>query len=391
MDVIDQARLDRVQSLMKDKGIDVLVCRLPENVVYLTEYWPHHGVSVAVLMQSGLPELHAPEVEAEWASPECAEIVPFGWSLLKDPDVYVTFRGILERAAKRLGAGAVVGVELSAEVVGPTYRSAEPIVPAAPWQDLLADVFSDATLVDVGGVLEEARGVKTPYEVKKLRTTAEIAEEAILHAISKIEPGMTEVQIGALVEWKARADGPGHNGARLVRCSADVAAGLNSAKAVLLVPSTNYAVKKGDLVMIEVGTVVDGYWSDLTYMHVVGDEPSDRQREVHNAVLAAQRAAIAALRPGTPQSRPDEIARAELERADLAKYYPHITGHGIGRRYHEWVPMLMPGSAAPLESGMYTAVEPGVYIPGFGGIRIEDNVLVTDEGPQLLSTPRQPW
>lgn len=376
---------------MKDQGIDVLVCRLPENVVYLTEYWPHHGVSVALLFQTGAPQLHAPEVEAEWAVPGWADVHPFGWSLLKDPDVYATYRDILGECAADLHPGnAVVAVEQTAEVVGPSYRSAEPIVPAAPWHAMLAEVFAKATLVDATPILSEARGIKSPYEIEKLRTTAEVAEAAIKYAISKIEPGMSEAHIGALVEFHARSEGPGRNGARLVRCSAEVAAGLNTTKAVLLIPSTEYAVREGDLVMIEVGTVVDGYWSDLTYMAVVG-EPTDRQREVHNALLKAQHAAMAALVPGNPQSLPDQIAREELDRAGLGQYYPHITGHGIGLRYHEWVPMLMPGASGLLAAGMYTAVEPGVYIPGFGGIRIEDNVVVGETGPMPLSTPRFPW
>lgn len=389
---VDKVRLERLQGLMKEQGIDALVCRLPENVVYLTEYWPHHGVSVAVVLQTGAPQLYLPEVEAEWAVPGFADVHPFGWLLLKDPDVYATFRDMLGELAADLGPGrAVIGVEQTPEVVGPSYRSAEPIVPSAPWRELLGEVFADATLVDATPVLSESRGIKSPYEIDRLRTTAEIAEAAIQYAISKIEPGMTEVHIGALVEFHARTYGPGHNGARLVRCSAEVAAGANSEKAVLLIPSTTYATREGDLVMIEVGTVVDGYWSDLTYMAVVGGRPSDRQREVHNAVLVAQKSAVAVVAPGNPQVLPDQVARRELERAGLAQYYPHITGHGIGLRYHEWVPLLMPGATGVLETGMYTAVEPGVYIPGFGGIRIEDNVLVGETGPVPLSTPRQPW
>lgn len=391
MTAIDQARLDRLQALMKEQGVDLLVCRLPENVVYLTDYWPHHGVSVALIFQNGLPQLLAPEVEAEWAEQGWADVYPFGWSLLKDADLYVTYRDLLSGIVSKLAIGsAVVGIEENSEVVGPTYRSAEPIVPAAPWHALLAEVFDKAKLVDSSSLLGEARAIKTAYEVDKLQIAAEIAEAGINHALSQLERGMTEVQIGALVEFHARGEGPGRRGARLVRCSAEVTAGPNSTKAVLLVPSTTYVIREGDLVMIEVGTVVDGYWSDLTYMGVVG-EPNARQREVHNAVLDAQLAAVAAVKPGNPSYMPDQMAREVLDSAGLGQYFPHITGHGIGLRYHEWAPMLMPGSEAPLREGMYTSVEPGVYIPGFGGIRIEDNVLVGADGPVPLSTLRKPW
>jgi len=143
-------------------------------------------------------------------------------------------------------------------------------------------------------------------------------------------------------------------------------------------------------VMVELATVVDGYWSDLTYVSVAG-EPNDRQREVHNRVLEAQQAAAERMRPGVPFSEPDSAARRVLEKAGLGEYFVHITGHGVGLRYHEFIPFLMPGATGILETGMVSSVEPGVYIQDFGGIRIEDNVAVGADGPIFLSTPRKPW
>jgi Xaa-Pro dipeptidase len=172
---------------------------------------------------------------------------------------------------------------------------------------------------------------------------------------------------------------------------AEVGAGpVGSTKGTLLVPSSTRRVEAGDIVMVELATVVDGYWSDLTYVAVAG-EPSARQKEVHNAVLEAQQTAAKALQPGALFSAPDAAARAVLEKAGLAEYFPHITGHGIGLRYHEFVPFLMPGADGVLQEGMVTSVEPGVYIEGFGGIRIEDNVAVGPDGPIFLSTARKPW
>lgn len=391
MAAVDTVRLERLQRMMAEAGLDVLVCRLPENVTYITNYWPHHGVSVAVLFREGRPALFVPEIEEEYTDIAWADVQTFGWLLLKDPDVYDSFRKALGGVAARLKLGsATIGIERNAEVIGPTYRSAEPIVPAAPWHAMLEEVFAGAKLVDATQLLEKSRGIKTDYEIAKMRVAAEIAEMGMRHGLANMQPGMTEAQIGALVEYKIRADGPGHEGARLVRPLAEVAAGANTVKATLLIPSTNYATRVGDLVMIEMGVIVDGYWSDLTYMGVIG-EPSERQREIHNIVLDAELAAREAVRPGTPMSEPDRIAREVLSRAGLAEYYPHITGHGIGLRYHEWTPLLMPGNDALLEQGMVTSVEPGVYIPGFGGIRIEDNVVVGADGPVLLSTPRKPW
>jgi Xaa-Pro aminopeptidase len=123
----------------------------------------------------------------------------------------------------------------------------------------------------------------------------------------------------------------------------------------------------------------------------VAGEPSERQREVYNAVLEAQQAATRYLRAGASFADPDRAAREVLDRAGLGQYFVHITGHGVGLRYHEFIPVLMPGASGILETNMVCSVEPGVYIPEFGGIRIEDDVAVGDEGPVFLSTPRQPW
>jgi Xaa-Pro aminopeptidase len=378
--------------MMDETGLDALVCRLPENVVYLTEYWPHHGISVAVLAREGKPTLFVPEVEASWGNPNWAEVVPFGWALLKDRDLYASYRELLGSIFAQLGLReATVGVEQALEVVGTTYRHAEPIVPAAPWHQLLEDLLTDTTLVDATDLLQAAKLIKTDYDLKRLRVANELAEMGTSEFLAKLEPGMMEVEISALIEGTIRAQGAGYKGARLVWAEAEVASGsVNTAKANLLIPSTDRVILEGDLVMVEMATVMDGYYSDLTYMAVAG-QPSERQREVHNAVLQAQRAASQEMRPGSSYQDPDRAARHVLDSAGLGEYFVHVTGHGLGFRFHESTPFLMPGAQGTLAKGMVSSIEPGVYIPGFGGIRIEDNVAVGESGPEFLSTPRQPW
>jgi Xaa-Pro dipeptidase len=388
---VDTQRLARLQSGMREAGLAALVLRLPENVVYATEYWPHHGVSVAIVPPEGQPLLLVPEIEAEYADPAWAEVVPFGWALLKDGDLYASYRRLLGEAATRWGLrGAPVGAELGFEIVAPSYRAAEPIVPAAPWAAALAEAFGEGVR-DASGLIHSARAIKTPHELEKLRLANRIAELGMRAFLERLEPGMREAQVGALIEQVIRSEGPGTGGARLLRASAEVSAGAaGSVKATLLIPSTGRVIAPGDLVLVELGTVVDGYWSDLTYVAVAG-EPSPRQREVYNAVLAAQQAAARELRAGAAWGAPDAAARGVLEEAGLSQYFVHITGHGIGLRYHEGIPLLAPGAGGVLEQGMVSSVEPGVYIPGFGGIRIEDIVAVGPDGPQFLSTPRAPW
>jgi Xaa-Pro dipeptidase len=388
----DRARIERLQKKMVEGGLDALVCRLSENVVYLTDYWPHHGFSVAVLPSAGKPLLFVPEVEMEYTKFDWAEVTPFGWGLLKDGDLYENYRILLSKAADRFGLkGKKIGVERSFEVVAPTYRMAEPVVPSGPWQSLMDKIFAEATLVDITDFLQSVRSIKTGYDLSKMRIANEIAEMGILDALSKLAVGMTEIQVGAMVEYKIRADGPGYKGARLVRAEAEVGAGAaGTFKGTVLVPSTGYRLQKGDLVMIELATMVDGYFSDLTYVGVVG-APSQRQKEVYNHLLEAQQAATQAFRPGNTFEAPDLAARQVLEKAGLGEYFVHITGHGVGLRYHEFIPFLAPGSSGTLEEGMVSSIEPGVYIPDFGGMRIEDNVAVGPNGPVVLSTPRKPW
>lgn len=388
----DMDRLDRVRHEMVSARLDALVCRLPENVVYLTDYWPHHGFSVVVFTKDGRSQLFVPEVEVDYADPEWSKVSTFGWGLLKDGDLYASYRECLSKAKDGLGLkNARIGTEQGFEIVGPSYRSAEPVVPAGPWRAMLDEVFADCELVDASGFLSEVRATKSDYELGKLRIANEIAEMGMREFLARLQPGMTEAQVGAVVEAKIRGDGPGHKGSRLVRAMAEVGAGpVGSTKGTLLVPSSARRVEEGDIVMVELATIVDGYWSDLTYVAVAG-EPSARQKEVHNAVLEAQQAAAKQVRAGALFSAPDAAARKVLEAADLVQYFPHITGHGIGLRYHEFVPVLMPGADGILQQGMVTSVEPGVYIDGFGGIRIEDNVAVGAEGPIFLSTPRVPW
>jgi Xaa-Pro aminopeptidase len=150
-----------------------------------------------------------------------------------------------------------------------------------------------------------------------------------------------------------------------------------------MVITTTRRLQDGDLALLELAVVADGFWSDRTRVRVAGSA-TDMQRQVFAAVKQAQEAATAAIRTGVKAGEVDEAARAIIRAAGYDKEFLHVTGHGLGLRYHEPFPLICPGSDEVLEQGMLHTVEPGVYFPEMGGIRIEDNVLVTDSGAEVL-------
>jgi Xaa-Pro dipeptidase len=371
---------------MEETGLNALVCRLPENVLYLTNYWPHHGLSVAIFPRDDKAVVFLPEIETDYADQSWADVRPFGWGRLKDQDLYMTLKQLLSKARDELKLkNASIGVERSFEVVASPYRAAEPVVPAAPTAALFNEVFGEANLKDSTEFLQGIRAIKTPFEVERLRVANEIAGFGLAAFMRSVLPGKTEAQVGAEVEAAIRSMGPGYKGARIVRASAEVGTGEGSYKGYLLVPSTNRHIREGDIVMLELATVVDGYWSDLTRVVIAG-EPTEKQREVYNLVLKAQEAAIQKMRPGVEFSKVDAAARQIIEEGGYGKYFIHITGHGVGLRYHEFIPLFHPEAQGKLAAGMVSSIEPGVYIPDWGGIRIEDDVVVTEDGSEYLST-----
>jgi len=201
-------------------------------------------------------------------------------------------------------------------------------------------------------------------------------------------PGKSEAELASEVEAAIYANGVGYQGVNTSRGWAEVMSGpQNSAIAYrMFLVSSSRRFKRDDLVLLELGTVVDGYWSDLTRTGVVG-KPSQKQEEIWKIVRDAQRASIKNLVAGNKAKEADLAAYQIIEENGYGDYYPHYTGHGIGFRYHEPYPTLRSDNKDEiLEIGMVTSVEPGIYIEGTGGIRLEDNVAILPEGPLTLST-----
>jgi Xaa-Pro aminopeptidase len=220
------------------------------------------------------------------------------------------------------------------------------------------------------------RAVKDQEEIARIRVAARIAAEALASIREMIRPGAREKEIALELDY------------RMQRCGAEqpsfetiVASGANTA--LPHATSGRRVIEAGDCVMIDYGAVSDGYHSDETCTYMMGGA-SARQREVYSCVREAHDRAIRGVRSGVSCGEIDRIGRAYLEEAGLGGYFSHGTGHGVGLDIHEF-PRLAAGRGEILQAGMVVTVEPGVYFPGIWGIRIEDTVLVTDEGCEVLT------
>ncbi|MFM9872111.1 MAG: M24 family metallopeptidase [Fimbriimonadaceae bacterium] len=237
------------------------------------------------------------------------------------------------------------------------------------------ETLSDFTWIDTPDMIRDLRMIKTPEEIRRIKEACKLADACIGHISGLIQAGRSEYDIGLDIEFFYR-----RNGAE-VAFDPIVASGPNSAKPHA--HPTERLIAKGDFVTIDCGGKLDGYCSDITRTFVIS-EATDRHKEIYNLVLQAEDECCHLLKPGSNGKEIDGHARTVLDQRDLAQYFGHGLGHGLGLDVHD------PGGLSsavdqPIKAGMVFTVEPGVYIEGFGGVRIEDDVLVTNGEPEILT------
>jgi Xaa-Pro aminopeptidase len=231
--------------------------------------------------------------------------------------------------------------------------------------------------IDDAGIIEKLRMVKDSGEVSVIREAAAIVSRTFDRACRIVRPGMTELDLAAEIERdfkKQGAEGPSFE--------TIVASGERSAWPHA--HPTRKAIARNELVVLDHGAILRGYCSDMTRTVFVGKAPR-RVRSLYQAVLDALEAGKAAAKPGVKAQDVDAAARNVLRRAGLGRYFTHSTGHGIGLEIHE-APRIGKGDDTILAEGMVVTVEPGVYIEGLGGIRIEDDIVITARGAEELTT-----
>jgi len=234
---------------------------------------------------------------------------------------------------------------------------------------------------EVHGVVAGLRSVKDADELRTMKQAADVASAAFVDVLRLIRPGILENEIAAELEYRMR-----RMGASGASFETIVASGTRSA--LPHARPTDKPIGKNELVVLDVGAILRGYCSDMTRTVYVGRAPQ-RVRKWYKAVLDAQAAAIQSLRPGVSAGDVDNAARRVLQGKRLARFFIHSTGHGLGLEVHE-PPRLGRGEKTRLDAGNVVTIEPGVYVEDVGGIRIEDDAVVTEKGAQILtSAPKE--
>jgi Xaa-Pro aminopeptidase len=346
-------RLGRLRAKLADAGVDaLLVTRLP-NVAYLTGFTGSAGMLLvgsdeAVLITDGR---YAQQSAEQLERADVPARVAIAATAPEQKDA-------LE--------GSRFGARLGLEAHGVTWAQ----------QRTFSEWLPTAELVPTEHLVEELRAVKEPGEVARIKAACGIADESLATVLPRLKGGISERAFALALEWEMRG-----RGATKTSFDTIVASGPNGAKPHAR--PTDRVVGEGELVVIDFGCVVDGYCSDMTRTVSVGD-PGAEARRVWDVVAASQRAGRDAVRAGVECKAVDRASRTVIDDAGWGATFAHGTGHGVGLEIHE-APRVSATADATLEVGHVVTVEPGVYLPGVGGVRIEDTVVVTPDGAEALT------
>ena len=356
-------RRDRLLRGLRSQGVKNLLITSPYNVSYLTGFTGEDSFlwitpkEVVLLSDARYEE----QIQSEVKDVEL---------LIRAPSTT-----IIDAAANALAVRdqAEIWVEAASTSV-------------AQWERLGSRLPNKA-LASCSGAVERLREIKDAYELNAIQDSIRIAERAFKATTELLEPEMSEKQIADELEFAMRRLGAESAAFKII-------VGVGERSALPHGRPSNKPLRDSSFVLIDWGAKKNGYLSDLTRIVLTdkppANKPSAKLEKMYRAVLQAQMDAIAAIKPGVLMSQIDAVARKALEKAGLEKRFTHGLGHSFGLEIHESV-RLGKGQERPLEAGMVVTVEPGVYIPGFGGVRIEDDVLVTDSGNQVLTSLAKQW
>lgn len=342
-------RVNNLREQMKSEGISSFLITSPYNLRYLTGFTGTTGLALI-----GLEEAF-----------------------------FITDFRYTEQAAKQcVGFEIVKNVGPILEVVADLVESKnienlgfeESFVPFKQYVEL--EGLLEVDLIPVSGMVEELREVKDEEEIAIVEKACEIADKAFSHILTYIKPGMTEIQVANELDFYMRS-----LGASSVSFETIVASGLRSAMPHGV--ASEKIIEQGDMITIDFGCYYNGYVSDMTRTISLG-EPSDKLREIYNVVKEAQQKVLDVAKPGMTGVELDAVARDYIASKGYGEAFGHSTGHGIGLEIHEG-PNVSKLAEKAFVPGNIITNEPGIYLPGIGGVRIEDDMLVTENGIKRLT------
>lgn len=361
------SRQKRLKEAMQSTGIDVMIINAGPSLIYLTGLHFHLMERPVVLLFTvdDTPMLVLPELEAGKVSD-----VSYPLQTCTYGENPATWRDIFTQAQHRLEIepGSVFGLEPH------SLRVLE--------LRLLEGTVAGARYISAEETIARLRMIKDPEEISAMRKAVEVAQNALKATLPHIHAGMSEIEVASELTLRLLRGG---SESRLP-FEPIVASGPNSANPHA-VPSER-TLQAGDLVIVDWGASTRGYYSDLTRTFAVGDT-NPEFKQIAGIVEEANAAGRMAARPGQPVANVDAAARLVIEKAGYGAYFTHRTGHGLGMEAHE-EPYIRGDNPQLLEPGMTFTVEPGIYLPGKGGVRIEDNVVITQHGSESLSDMPRP-
>ncbi len=388
-------RAKRLAEMFIKRGEDfhAIICQLPQNLVMLTGYQPILGNSFCVVSLNANKEVEfrfaVPKDEEDRIPPGIAmEVKTYAEETMDyigntANSVQVPLGELLR--SLNLHSEAMIGYEAPDEPIATAYTQVG--IPGTSVMNMLHTLFLGDYLRDATPMLKELAAIKTDEELGYIRRSEEVGYQGFKAARDAIRVGATEADVAAATYAALLTAGYASPGANHVTPHVHVMAGKRAAMAYKAFNLTsNYTIAQGDTVTVQMEIGINGYWAELTRTFFAGSI-SEQWRKAQQACIAAQDAALQVIRSGATGRDADRAARSVMENAGFGSAFKHGLGHGFGFQAinHSAAPILHPASKAVLQAGMVHNMEPAVYLDGVGGLRLNDNVVVYQNGNEVLS------
>lgn len=352
-------KINILQDYLKDHNIDAAFITNPDNVFYFTGFKsnPHERLLGVMIFSQADPFLICPQMEI----PDAKRA---GWKgdIAGHTDTENAMEILYNTASQKNSSIKTMAIEKNHMIVERF--------------DAINEFFGSPQIVAIDEKTSAMRVIKDDFEMEILREAAALADYAIEVAAQTIKVGITEIEVMTEIELALKKRGVTHMSFDTTVLTGDHAASPHG-------KTGDRKLQMGDLVLFDLGVVHKGYCSDITRTLALG-EPLEEQKKVYNIVLEAELAALHAVKPGVTAAELDGISRSVIEKAGYGEYFTHRLGHGLGISVHEF-PSLHGSNNMKMEAGMVFTIEPGIYVPGKVGVRIEDDLAVTENGVEVLT------